>query len=87
MHTSTNHRIWMNVMLRHRRVNVHLLSHTPKIDDRESHLFAPIAFFLVGPAGEHRDTKPSPSNFMSPVAGVAVDLVVVLRSLSARCLV
>ncbi len=32
---SSNHRIWMNVMLRHRRVNVHLLVRTPKIDDRQ----------------------------------------------------
>ena len=32
-HTSSNHRIWMNVMLRHRRANVHLLDRTPKIDD------------------------------------------------------
>ncbi len=41
-HTSTNHRILMNVMnvmnvkLRNQRVNVHLL--VPKLDDLESHL-------------------------------------------------
>ena len=42
-----NHRIWMNVILRNRRVNVHLLARTPKIDDLESSLFQPISFLLV----------------------------------------
>ena len=39
----------MNVMLRHRWVNVHLLARTPKpeIDDLESRLFNPITFLLV----------------------------------------
>jgi len=37
----------MNLMLRHRRVNVDLLDRTPKIHDLESHLFAPMTFLLV----------------------------------------
>ena len=39
----------MNVMLRHRWVNVHLLARTPKpeIDNLESRLFKPVTFLLV----------------------------------------
>ena len=38
-----------------------------------------MTIFFVWTGRKHRDTKPLPSNFRSSVAGVAVDLVVVLK--------
>jgi hypothetical protein len=43
-HISSNHRIWMNVMLRHRRTNVHLLARTPKIDEFSQKFFIHLSF-------------------------------------------
>jgi hypothetical protein len=50
------------IIIENQRVNVHLVDHD--LDDPISHLF--------------KDTKPSPSNFRSPVGGLTVDLVVVV---------
>ena len=44
-HTSTNNRILMNVIIRNRRVNVHLVA--PDLHNPISHLFKPITILLV----------------------------------------